>query len=1195
MTNSPETPTPDSSRDSTTTDRGRRTAARPSAADGTLSTPAPSTGWSSRAPRTGSRSRRASGTRSRASTCGCSSSRGLVPRGRRRGDCSCSTLGPAPDVGLDPRRHHDASSWLDARDPAAAGARDRLPAARGRPRLPPRHPVAALRRRALRAHAARRHHARPARPRLRHRPAEVRHRGRGDRRRRSPGSSRRRPRRCATTSSPSPRAAGPGYDRPAPAEAAAARPGAASPAPRPAATSPPPQSWCARRSATASGTGCTRSRRCCAAGCSSSSWSASSSRTCAIASSSSSCPGFAPDVAVEELEEFEGSGDPIDFIIANNLYLVAVLAVLGVAARCSSAIFYLSWRFHTFRITGDDVEVRSGILFRTQRRAPLDRVQGVNLTRPMVARLLGMAKLEVVGRGRRRERQARVPLHGERRGRARRHPAARLRPRASPRPRPAPARRAARVAGRARSARPSSRGITGLIEGDEAPVAVPESVVHIPVGRLVASHIVSPATVVLVLAHRSAIVVGVVAGRHRGCSSASSPPSSASARTGCARSSRSLRYSIAPTPDGVRITFGLLTTVTEIVPPGRVHAVEVTQPILWRPAGWWTDPHQPADGPQRHRLEHRPVHDRAAGRHARRRRARAAAGPAGRARGGVAAHRPAGHVRPRGRTTPSRTPRGARGSSGRCRGAATASASPHDVLLLRRGRHLAQARASSRSRACRASRCTRARRSDAARGHRRGRTTSSGPVWRTLAAIDRDAALRPVRGRRAPARCARHRRRSLRIAGREEPRRRVEPRREARPRRTPRRRHHRRRPGRTGDRRRARPARGTRSSGITHGSDDARVEAMLPGRAAARRARGGAPQRTRGDRRAARPARPARAGLAESARGSRASSCCTPIPPTARRPRAPPPRGARSRSPSIPRSRSPAHRSTCASSPTPTPRSPRRPPCCRSRRRSPSSSAASRSSSPRTIAPAYAEGIATAHRVLAHRSCAQADGAAARGRGAESRRVPVGARPLDASTTRSPTRRRRPGERDRLGARYDRRMISTIDGLRTRLAEARGAASRSSGGRARLHHRARSTRATSTSSASAHPGAALDIVGRAHRSSYPLRFDRRGVRLPSHAGLPTKTTSGCSSRSGVDVVLLAPRCRRAAADGRETTRSAPATSVLTATRGARAPATSTGCSPSRRSCSHLVQAGHRGLRRARSPRAPHLPPLRRAR
>jgi putative membrane protein len=51
---------------------------------------------------------------------------------------------------------------------------------------------------------------------------------------------------------------------------------------------------------------------------------------------------------------------------------------------------------------------------------------------------------------------------------------------------------------------------------------------------------------------------------------------------------RGLRYSIAPTSDGVRVTFGLFTTVSEIVPPGRVHAIEVRQPLLWRPFGWWS-------------------------------------------------------------------------------------------------------------------------------------------------------------------------------------------------------------------------------------------------------------------------------------------------------------------------------------------------------------------------------------------------------------------------------------------------------------------------------------------------------------------------------------------------------------------------------------------------------------------------------
>ncbi|QIG41109.1 PH domain-containing protein [Microbacterium sp. 4R-513] len=292
---------------------------------------------------------------------------------------------------------------------------------------------------------------------------------------------------------------------------------------------------------------------------------------------------FAPGIPADELEEFEGSGDPIDFIVANNLYLAAGLVVLGVLIALI-VIFYLSWRFHTFRITGDDVEVRSGILFRTQRRAPLDRVQGVNLTRPMLARLLGMAKLEVVGAG--TDANVKLEYLSTTNAEAVRADILRL----------ASGRRLAEAAAQAGGdvalsrvgaiSQTVSRGITGLIEGDEAPVPVPESVVDIPVLRLLVSHVISPATVFLVLGI-AAIAVG---------SSVGSPwilfamvPTIIGFVAYWIRSIlRSLRYSIAPTPDGVRITFGLLTTITEIVPPGRVHAVEIAQSILWRGFGWWT-------------------------------------------------------------------------------------------------------------------------------------------------------------------------------------------------------------------------------------------------------------------------------------------------------------------------------------------------------------------------------------------------------------------------------------------------------------------------------------------------------------------------------------------------------------------------------------------------------------------------------
>lgn len=273
--------------------------------------------------------------------------------------------------------------------------------------------------------------------------------------------------------------------------------------------------------------------------------------------------------------------DAIDYILANDLLILALLIMLGVLIVVI-AVLYVSWRAHTFRITGDDVEVRSGVLFRTHRRAPLDRVQGVNLTRPMVARLLGMAKLEVVGAG----LDANVKLDYLSTANAEDVRADILRLASG---RQLDAVRAA--GGTARGPRTAAAaaaieaGVTGLILGAEGPVAEPESVVHIPTGRVIASHLLSDTMIWLLL-----LIGGVVAGSIFG-----TPwvlftliPAGIAFATYWFRSiTRALRYSIAPTPSGLRITFGLFTTITETLPPGRIHAIEVRQPLLWRPANWW--------------------------------------------------------------------------------------------------------------------------------------------------------------------------------------------------------------------------------------------------------------------------------------------------------------------------------------------------------------------------------------------------------------------------------------------------------------------------------------------------------------------------------------------------------------------------------------------------------------------------------
>ncbi len=295
-------------------------------------------------------------------------------------------------------------------------------------------------------------------------------------------------------------------------------------------------------------------------------------------------PIFAPEVDGADFS----TGDPIDFIAERGLVLVAIGAVIAVVIVLIGG-FYLSWRFHTFRITDDDVEVRSGVLFRTQRRAPLDRVQGVNLTRPMLARLVGMAKLEVVGAG----IDGNVKLEYLSTSNAEEVRADILRLASGRRLAEA---RAAAADGGAGGAGAGGRvaaatsaftaGISEMIEGAEDPVAEPDSVVDIPVGRLIASHLLDGSAIFLVVL---VVAIAVAASLGTPWLLLTAIPTLLGFGAYWIRTiTRSLRYSIAPTPDGVRITFGLFTTVTETLPPGRIHALEISQPILWRPAGWWS-------------------------------------------------------------------------------------------------------------------------------------------------------------------------------------------------------------------------------------------------------------------------------------------------------------------------------------------------------------------------------------------------------------------------------------------------------------------------------------------------------------------------------------------------------------------------------------------------------------------------------
>ena len=324
-------------------------------------------------------------------------------------------------------------------------------------------------------------------------------------------------------------------------------------------------------------------------------------------------PVFAPEIG-EDLDAEYGAwqgdwaNDPIGGIVSRGLvgWALAGVALLIVVVIVA---FWLSWRMHTFRVTDEAVEVRSGIVFRSHRSARLDRVQGINVNRPLFARLFGTAKLEVSVAG----QSANVQLaylgsaladalradilrlaSGARaeRARASAPPATELPAAGEPVVPGMPVAGASAAGASAVGPRARAGAIVGQrVEEFLAPeldpdLAPPESVVHLPLGRVIASTLLGGSTVWIAIMI-AVIVVGVTTGQPWVLFTFV-PAAIGLVSYIWSRITKSLRYSIAGTPDGVRIGHGLLSTGNQTIPPGRIHAVEATQWVLWRLFGWWS-------------------------------------------------------------------------------------------------------------------------------------------------------------------------------------------------------------------------------------------------------------------------------------------------------------------------------------------------------------------------------------------------------------------------------------------------------------------------------------------------------------------------------------------------------------------------------------------------------------------------------
>ncbi|WP_129307669.1 PH domain-containing protein [Streptomyces sp. L2] len=237
--------------------------------------------------------------------------------------------------------------------------------------------------------------------------------------------------------------------------------------------------------------------------------------------------------------------------------LTTTMLLTGLAVLVPTAALYgfLSWWFTHFSVTGTELRIRTGLLFRRTAHIRLERIQAVDVTRPLLARVAGVAKLriDVVGADKKDE----LAFLGEREARALRAEllarAAGFAPDAAREVGEAPARELLRVP-------PRALALSVLLTG--APWATLLAALVVPSLLWLATHNLW-----------TVLATGL-------------PLLSAAGATSAGRFVAEYDWTVGDSPDGLRIDHGLLDRTHETVPPGRVQTVRVVEPLLWRRLGW---------------------------------------------------------------------------------------------------------------------------------------------------------------------------------------------------------------------------------------------------------------------------------------------------------------------------------------------------------------------------------------------------------------------------------------------------------------------------------------------------------------------------------------------------------------------------------------------------------------------------------
>lgn len=241
-----------------------------------------------------------------------------------------------------------------------------------------------------------------------------------------------------------------------------------------------------------------------------------------------------------------------------------VVGVLGLALLAAAA-GYVSWRFTRFVIDDDELRVETGVLFKTSRKVAFERIQSVDIIQPLAARIFRLAELRI---------EAGAGDSGIRLRYLSRTTSARLRDYLL-----------ARAHGTA----------TRLSDTDEGPGrdvlfdagVADKTLVTVAPGALVGSFLLSTEFLVPVLVLIAFAVVAGVTGMGFVALGGFVPMVLGVFSLVSRRVIAMFHFTLAESSRGLRVTRGLTNLSSQSVPVDRIQGVRLSQPVGWKPFGWW--------------------------------------------------------------------------------------------------------------------------------------------------------------------------------------------------------------------------------------------------------------------------------------------------------------------------------------------------------------------------------------------------------------------------------------------------------------------------------------------------------------------------------------------------------------------------------------------------------------------------------